>query len=655
MVDRPVNVNKASSLFGVLAVIAIAVVFIVNFQPGGGANQTKSGPDCAAHVLGSCIKQNHYWATYRLVEGGREDRQQSEVAQKRTLDALVERELLLAEAKRLGVSVGEDELSKELKAGRVRVSIPASRIANQQIVRAIVPQGAAYIDKKTNAFSPEAYKKAITARTGLSEEEFREYQRSEIVAERMREIIMSRVRVSESEAFDGYSAEEATAKVKFVRFHPRFYAMRQLDRTRPAMDAWADKNAAEIDKDFTARKAQMVEGCREVSHIRIGVPEGATEAQKKTAELQMEALRARIESGESFADVAREASDDGESAPDGGRLGCLMKADIMTPEAPKSQAPVGMLPPDFDEPVFGAKADGTLSKVIKSAVAFHLLRVDKIYKGVDAEKALRERVTRDHYYLAAAKKLTEDAAKEVQAAIKGGKTIEDALKEHLTKVPKLPARKVLSITPPNKPEPAPEPAPAPGDTPKGQPKGEPKKEDPKKPAPAKGDPKKEEPKKGDPKKEEPKKEEPPKVEEPKKEEPKFEEPKEDPLTPKVETSRDFTVGEEPFEGLMPSDSAAALAFALDKPGAVADKLLPLQMGGGLVLMALDEKKPPSPEMWEKERATYINKLRVHKQLDAYNEYMKRLRAAHTSEIKVNDEFFPKTKGSGTPQQEPPPE
>ena len=40
--------NRISTIFGGILVIAIAIVFVVNFQPGGGQNQAKAGPECAA-------------------------------------------------------------------------------------------------------------------------------------------------------------------------------------------------------------------------------------------------------------------------------------------------------------------------------------------------------------------------------------------------------------------------------------------------------------------------------------------------------------------------------------------------------------------------------------------------------------------------------
>jgi hypothetical protein len=93
------------------------------------------------------------------------------------MDGLIERQLLLAEAKRLGVSVGEEELTKELTSGRLRISLPAAMLASRQIPHAIVPVRERFLDRKTRQFSPAEYKKAIGEFTQLSEEDYREFQR----------------------------------------------------------------------------------------------------------------------------------------------------------------------------------------------------------------------------------------------------------------------------------------------------------------------------------------------------------------------------------------------------------------------------------------------------------------------------------------------
>jgi hypothetical protein len=138
-------------------------------------------------------------------------------------------------------------------------------LASRQIPHAIVPVRERFLDRKTRQFSPAEYKKAIGEFTQLSEEDYREFQRDELVAERMRDLIMSRVRVSEGEAFDAFAQKETTAKVKYVKFAPNYYVSRSVDRSQKAIDTWAEKNVVDIEKDLEARKPHLADGCRQVS------------------------------------------------------------------------------------------------------------------------------------------------------------------------------------------------------------------------------------------------------------------------------------------------------------------------------------------------------------------------------------------------------
>ena len=597
--------NRFSSLLGGLAVIAIAIVFVMSFGPGGGQNQLKAGPDCAGEVHGKCLKASHFWATFRIaanrLEAGRADGLQ---IKKQIVEGLEERELLLVDAKRLGVSISDEDVTKELVAGRVRFSLPSTM--GPEIVglmgidpmldrQAQLPPGVTLLhdrfkDKKTQKFSADTYKKVISDLTRLSETDYRDYQKAELIAARMRTLIMSRVRVSEGEALDDFSAEKTTAKIKHLRLRPAFYRDRAIDTSEAAVTAWADKNAAEIDKAFDQRKKELGGECRDVSHIMVLLPETPDSAAKGAARGKIEAAKKRAQE-EDFTTVATQISEDQTSRKDGGRMHCLTQGELQ-----------GDLKPIADA-LFGLKEAGKVSEIIESPRGFHLMRLDKILQGADAEKAMRARTARELYISADAKRLVAEGAKEIQAAVKGGKTLEEALAVHLAKYPS-------------------------------------------KALPAQGEPKKDEPKKDEPKKDEPKKDEP-----------KKDEPKPvvvaDPLEPKVETSLSFAATEEPFEDAQPGDSPAAISFGLTKPGDVADKLIPLR-DSGLAIIVLVEKKAPAEETWQKSRDQYVAQRREKKQRDALVGYMKRLRAASQTEIKPNPEFLPKpnASASGAPPMNP---
>jgi len=95
------------------------------------------------------------------------------------------------------------------------------------------------------------------------------------------------------------------------------------------------------------------------SHILIGVPQNADEAQKKTAKDKAQQILKQARGGSDFATLAKEQSQDPGSAPNGGDLGFF---------------PKGQMTPTFDEAAFTLKP-GALSGVVESPFGFHIIKV----------------------------------------------------------------------------------------------------------------------------------------------------------------------------------------------------------------------------------------------------------------------------------------
>ncbi len=95
------------------------------------------------------------------------------------------------------------------------------------------------------------------------------------------------------------------------------------------------------------------------SHILIGVPQGATPAQKAQARTKAQAALKQVRGGADFAVVARAQSQDPGSAPNGGDLGFF---------------PQGQMTPTFEEAAFTLKP-GTVSGVVETPFGFHIIKV----------------------------------------------------------------------------------------------------------------------------------------------------------------------------------------------------------------------------------------------------------------------------------------
>jgi len=107
---------------------SIILVFALEFRAGRNGPTASLKKECAVEIKGECIDPKEYYASFGLVmPRGVDPRAAKQLGlHKKVLDGLVERELLYAEAKRLGISASEAEVEAELFNGRAHVSLPAA-------------------------------------------------------------------------------------------------------------------------------------------------------------------------------------------------------------------------------------------------------------------------------------------------------------------------------------------------------------------------------------------------------------------------------------------------------------------------------------------------------------------------------------------------
>ncbi len=554
--------NKITSIFGTLAVIVIAVVFLAEFRPGSRV-QASVGDVCAVEINGECVSETQYWAAYRMLapRGDDAERLRSMGLRRLTAEGLVERQLLLADAKRLGISVSEDELSAELAQGRAHLSVPVDKARQLAYALRIDERMFRLLnvrDRKTKKFDSKAYEKEVRAFARMSPTDFRAYQRDELIAARMRDLVRARVHVSENEAKGQFQSEKSTATIDYVNIKRSFYAEMVVDQSQKAIDAWAELNKEELDKAWETRKSQFTPECRDARHILVRINEGDSDEDKQKARAKLDEAKKRIGEGEDFADVAKALSEDG-SASQGGSLGCVGKGSMVKP---------------FEDALFAMKA-GAVSDVVESQFGVHLIKVDAIHSGADAEKAGRRQLAKERYLQVESERLAAAGAKEILAAAQGGKSLDEAVKAHLAAV--LPK----------------------------------KKEDKKKPGAKEA--KKDEAAEG--------------------EKSAAITAENHPDRPQVETSLPFNITGYPLDGVQPGEDVARMAFQLAKPGDLASNVVP--MATGYAVVQLKEKSPASEEEWKKNREFYVSAMRSAKQNDAIVAYVKRLKSNLGGEIKYN--------------------
>ncbi|WP_437536612.1 peptidylprolyl isomerase [Sorangium sp. So ce726] len=599
--------NRLSQIFGAAIIIAIAVVFIVQFRPSTGPVQS-AGSTCAVEVRGSCISSIDFNASKNLLamRSADENRLRAMGYRRLTAEGLYERWLLNEDAKRLGITVSDDELTNELVAGRVHVSLPADKIRQVGYALSLREDLIRYLDvrnRQTKKFDNKQYEKQIRNLTKMSPTDFREYQRKELIAARMRELIRARVRVGENEAFEQFSREKSTRTLAYVRFDRRFYSDLIVDTSEKAIQAWADNNKEELDKAWEGRKAQYQPECRVARELMVEVkPEEAEqgpEAGKAAAKARIEGAVQRLKKGESFADVARSASD-APSAARGGELGCVAKGRLSKP---------------VEDKLFEMKA-GDVSDLIETEDGFHVIKLEQIAKDAEAEKIGRQETARDLYIAHESERLAAEAAKQVLAAAAGGKSLEDALAAYMAQ-----------LTPANSKEKASakEGAAAPGAKAGGG------------AAAGKQDGNKDAGAKEGGQAEAGEARVPYTI-------------ATHPNRPTVETSLPFNVSGSPIADARDSTEAARIAFQLDKPGDLPKDVVAL--ANGYAVIQLKEKTSASQEQWDKDREFYTSAMRAAKQNDALIGYIRRLKSTIGSEVKYDQNLLKESKpaedGSGEP-------
>jgi peptidyl-prolyl cis-trans isomerase D len=158
--------------------------------------------------------------------------------------------------------------------------------------------------------------------------------------------------------YDEHQAEFATpeqVKVSYLLLDPE-----------TAVEAGDAVDEASLRAAYRERLDEFTEPeRRHLRHILLRVPNDADAPETQAVRERLQAVRARIEAGESFTEVAAEVSEDPGSADAGGDLGFVER---------------GGLDPAFEQVAF-ALEPGTLSEPVRSRFGYHLVEVLEVEGG----------------------------------------------------------------------------------------------------------------------------------------------------------------------------------------------------------------------------------------------------------------------------------
>ena len=283
---------------------------------------------------------------------------------------LIQQQILLVEAQRLGIHATTDDVIQYLHTGSAgQVLFPNGQFIGQ-----------------------DNYARLVSERFNLSVPEFEDDVKRDIMVRRLQALITAGITVGDQEVRDEY--RKNNIKIKFD------YAVissddlrKQINPSDSELEAFFKKNASryatavpeerkityfaftpdqlpggvpqatpqEIQQYFTAHQGEYsVPEQAKSRHILVKVAQGADAKTDSAAKAKADDILKQIKGGANFADLAKKYSDDPGSKDQGGELGFAQR---------------GRMVPEFDKAIFSQKIGDTA--IVKSQFGYHIIQVEE--------------------------------------------------------------------------------------------------------------------------------------------------------------------------------------------------------------------------------------------------------------------------------------
>lgn len=307
------------------------------------------------------------------------------------IDQLIQKKLVLQEARSLGLTASDDDLADYL------AKTPEFQIGGR--------------------FSKERYLQVLQANR-LTPAQFEEDQRDQLTMQRLYSLILDAVHVTDAEARERYRVEQEKINLSFIRLPisdfasqvkltdddiKKYYERNRESLKEPArvqieylsypydqFTSSVEVTDAEIEEFYKANLNNQFHKPREakIRYISISLPPGAGVEQKKAAQERAQNVVKEARAGKDFAQLAKRESDD-PAAIKGGDVGWIA---------------AGQMPPHIEKAIFSLSKGG-VSDPVESPAGFQIFKVEdlkaektttlqeargEITKSLKIEKAKRE-------------------------------------------------------------------------------------------------------------------------------------------------------------------------------------------------------------------------------------------------------------------------
>ena len=384
--------NSRSSILLVLFGIII-VVFIVSFGPAstGCRSGAMSGNDgFAAEVNGQKISRQDFERAYaRQIQALSRQTGQDGLTREqadalgigaRVLDQLIDRQLLVQAAMDEGLRVADEEIAEEI--GKVEAF------------------------QKNGAFDQAEYQLIVERQLGMMMWQFEAQIREDLLVQKMVSSLTGAAKASDDEATAEFIREKERYALSLVRFSIGAQRSTLDAPTAEDIAAYAKDNADEIKAHYESNSARYNKLKQvQARHILVKTSPEVSEAQ---AIEKIKSLKAKIEGGADFAEIAKAESEDPGSKEKGGDLGTFGE---------------GTMVPEFQAAAFAMKA-GEISEPVVTSFGVHLIKVEKVIEPevITLEQAT-DGIAREKLIDARAKAKAKEKAEATLNALKAGTSL----------------------------------------------------------------------------------------------------------------------------------------------------------------------------------------------------------------------------------------
>lgn len=328
--------RKNSNSMMILLLFGIIIfVFATNFGPWAG--NPISSQDYAAKVNNSTINMASFRLMYsnqfnqmkQFIPSYTEEQAQRDGLAERVIEQLISKELIYQAAKNHSLSVGARTLAEN--------------------IRKIV-----FTEKEE--FNKDEYKKRIEGYFQISLALFEEQLAKDLASQQIANIIETAIYASEDDIKEAFLEQNNKVSIEFVKVKPDYFDI--TDVSKENIDKFIADNYPKVEQYYKEHLSEFNQEAQvKASHILIKSDKDDTN--KASKKEKIEAILKKINSGEDFATLAKNESEDPGSKINGGDLGFFT---------------AGMMVEEFSKAAFSLKV-GEVSQIIESPFGFHIIKV----------------------------------------------------------------------------------------------------------------------------------------------------------------------------------------------------------------------------------------------------------------------------------------